>query len=670
MLDKPNLPPLDVTVTRYLASGIRFLSMDAVEAANSGHPGMPLGMADVATVLFSRFMKFDAKQPNWPDRDRFVLSAGHGSMLLYSLLHLTGYEDFTIDELKRFRQLHSKAAGHPEFGEGAGIETTTGPLGQGLATAVGMALAERILNARFGSDLCEHYTYTIAGDGCLMEGVSQEAISLAGHLKLNKLIVLWDDNRITIDGATDLTTSDNVAGRFASANWNTDAVDGHDPAAIAAAIERAQKSDKPTLIACRTTIGYGGGKKAGTSGVHGSPLGAEGIAYAREYFTWAHEPFVLPEDLTDQWKSFGRRGEADAKAWAERLAKADPAQREAFERVLKDGFDGNPAELLSELKTKMIADKASLATRKAGQMVVEALTAKSAKLIGGSADLSGSNLTKAGAAKPVQAGAYDGNYIFYGVREHAMAAVMNGLSLHGGFTPFGGTFLCFSDYARPAMRLSALMHQPVVYVMTHDSIGQGEDGPTHQPIEHLASLRAMPNMLVMRPADGIETVECWEAALGDVKAPTTLVLSRQNLKAVRTEASSENLSAKGAYVLREAEGGARAVTILATGSEVEIAVAAAEALAGEGVKAAVVSMPCWELFAKQPKSYRDAVLGSAPRIAVEAASPFGWTRFVEDEDDVIGMNGFGASAPGADLYKHFGITAEKVAEKAKAKAHA
>ncbi|WP_019997624.1 transketolase [Aureimonas ureilytica] len=670
MLDKPNLPPLDAKVTRYLASGIRFLSMDAVEAANSGHPGMPLGMADVATVLFSRFMKFDASQPNWPDRDRFVLSAGHGSMLLYSLLHLTGYEDFSIDELKRFRQLHSKAAGHPEFGEGAGIETTTGPLGQGLATAVGMALAERILNARFGSDLCEHYTYTIAGDGCLMEGVSQEAISLAGHLKLNKLIVLWDDNRITIDGATDLTTSDDVAGRFASANWNTDAVDGHDPVAIAAAIERAQTSDKPTLIACRTTIGYGAGKKAGTSGVHGSPLGAEGIAHAREYFTWAHEPFVLPEDLTDQWKSFGRRGAADAKAWAERLAQADAAKREAFERVLKDGFDGDPAAMLAELKSKMLTDKASLATRKAGQMVIDALAAKSAKLIGGSADLSGSNLTKAGGAKPVQAGAYDGNYVFYGVREHAMAAIMNGLSLHGGFTPFGGTFLCFSDYARPAMRLSALMHQPVVYVMTHDSIGQGEDGPTHQPIEHLASLRAMPNMLVMRPADGIETVECWEAALGDVKAPTTLVLSRQNLKAVRTEASAENLSAKGGYVLREAEGGAREVTILATGSEVEIAVAAAEKLAGEGVKAAVVSLPCWELFAKQPKAYRDTVLGQAPRIAVEAASPFGWTRFVEDEDDVIGMTGFGASAPGGDLYKHFGITAEKVAEKAKAKARA
>ena len=475
---------------------------------------------------------------------------------------------------------------------------------------------------------------------------------------------------ITIDGATDLTTSDNVAGRFASANWNTDAVDGHDPVAIAAAIERAQTSDKPTLIACRTTIGYGAGKKAGTSGVHGSPLGAEGIAHAREYFTWAHEPFVLPEDLTDQWKSFGRRGAADAKAWAERLAQADAAKREAFERVLKDGFDGDPAAMLAELKSKMLTDKASLATRKAGQMVIDALAAKSAKLIGGSADLSGSNLTKAGGAKPVQAGAYDGNYVFYGVREHAMAAIMNGLSLHGGFTPFGGTFLCFSDYARPAMRLSALMHQPVVYVMTHDSIGQGEDGPTHQPIEHLASLRAMPNMLVMRPADGIETVECWEAALGDVKAPTTLVLSRQNLKAVRTEASAENLSAKGGYVLREAEGGAREVTILATGSEVEIAVAAAEKLAGEGVKAAVVSLPCWELFAKQPKAYRDTVLGQAPRIAVEAASPFGWTRFVEDEDDVIGMTGFGASAPGGDLYKHFGITAEKVAEMAKAKARA
>ncbi|WP_280514904.1 transketolase [Aureimonas sp. ME7] len=664
-MDTAQLPHLDPQEIRAMASGIRFLSMDAVEAANSGHPGMPLGMSDAATVLFSRFMKFDAARPHWADRDRFVLSAGHGSMLLYSLLHLTGYQDFSIDELKRFRQLHSKAAGHPEFGEGAGIETTTGPLGQGLATAVGLALGEKILRERFGEELCSHYTYTIAGDGCFMEGVSQEAISIAGHLKLSKLIVLWDDNRITIDGATDLSTSDDLAKRVEASGWNTAAVDGHDPQAVAAAIEAARGSDKPTLIACRTTIGYGAGKKAGTSGVHGSPIGAEGIAYAREYFTWAHEPFVLPDVVTDFWKAVGSRGAAEADAWEKRHAAS--AHAADWDRVMKDGFDGDPAAILAEVKRKFASEAPSVATRKAGQTVIEALSAASAKLIGGSADLSGSNLTKGGAAKPITPSDATGNYIYYGVREHGMAAVMNGLSLHGGFTPFGGTFLCFADYARPAMRLSALMHQPVVYVMTHDSIGQGEDGPTHQPIEHLASLRAMPNMLVMRPADGVETAECWEAALRATKSPTTMVLSRQNLKTLRTGATDENLSAKGGYVLEEAEGGARQVTILATGSEVEIAVAARKILADAGVRAAVVSLPCWELFAQQPKSYRDEVLGSAPRIAVEAASPFGWTRFVADEDDVVGLTTFGASAPGADLYKHFGLTPEKVADKARSK---
>ncbi|WP_425359290.1 transketolase [Aureimonas flava] len=667
-MDTTQAPSLDAKEIRAMASGIRFLSMDAVEAAASGHPGMPLGMSDAATVLFSRFMKFDAKRPHWPDRDRFVLSAGHGSMLLYSLLHLTGYEDFTIDELKRFRQLGSRAAGHPEFGEGAGIETTTGPLGQGLATAVGMALAEKILRERFGEELCSHHTYSIAGDGCFMEGVSQEAISLAGHLKLNRLIVLWDDNRITIDGSTDITTSDDLAKRVEASGWATAAVDGHDPEAVAAAIEAARRSDRPTLIACRTTIGYGAGKKAGTSGVHGSPIGAEGIAHARDYFEWAHEPFVLPDVVTDFWKAVGRRGAEEADAWEKRLSAS--AHADAWKAIMAEGFDADAAAILADVKAKFASDAASVATRKASQTVIEALTGKSAKLIGGSADLTGSNLTKAGAMKPVTPADATGNYIYYGVREHGMAAVMNGLSLHGGFTPFGGTFLCFSDYARPAMRLSALMHQPVVYVMTHDSIGQGEDGPTHQPIEHLASLRAMPNMLVMRPADGVETAECWEAALAAATSPTTLVLSRQNLKALRTGAVGENLSAKGGYVLAEAEGGARQVTILATGSEVEIAVAARKLLADAGVRAAVVSLPCWELFAKQPKSYRDAVLGDAPRIAVEAASPFGWTRFVDDEEDVVGLPGFGASAPGGDLYKHFGLTPEKVAEKARAKAGA
>ncbi|WP_232845666.1 transketolase [Aurantimonas marina] len=655
----------DATTLRHMANGIRFLSMDAVEAAKSGHPGMPMGMADVATVLFSRFMKFDPARPDWPDRDRFVLSAGHGSMLLYSVLHLTGYKDFSIEELKRFRQIGSKTAGHPEYGHGAGIETTTGPLGQGLATAVGMALGERILNARFGSDFCEHFTYTIAGDGCLMEGVSQEAISLAGHLKLNKLIVLWDNNHITIDGSTDLSTSEDMHKRFEAAGWATLAVDGQDPDAVAEAIEAARRSDRPTMIACRTTIGYGAGKKAGTAGIHGSPVGAEGIAYAREHLAWAYEPFVLPDDVTDFWKAVGRRGATEADAWADRLAKADSQKAADWKRMMADGFDGDAAAILAEVKVQLAGEK-SVATRKASQTVIDALTAQSMKLIGGSADLSGSNLTKAGAAKPISAEDYTGNYIYYGVREHGMAALMNGLSLHGGFVPFGGTFLCFTDYARPAIRLSALMERPVIYVMTHDSIGQGEDGPTHQPIEHLASLRAMPNMNVFRPADGVETAECWELALAAKATPSTLVLTRQGVPTLRTDGTKENRSAKGAYVIAAADG-KRDVTILATGSEVGLAVDAKALLAESGIKAAVVSMPSWELFQAQPQSYRDEVLGSAPRVAVEAASPFGWARYVESEDDVVGMRSFGASAPGPDVYKHFNITPAAVTEKARAK---
>ncbi len=656
---------MDATTLRHMANGIRFLSMDAVEAAKSGHPGMPMGMADVATVLFSRFMKFDPTRPDWPDRDRFVLSAGHGSMLLYSVLHLTGYADFPIEELKRFRQIGSKTAGHPEFGHGAGIETTTGPLGQGLATAVGMALGERILNARFGSDLCEHYTYTIAGDGCLMEGVSQEAISLAGHMKLNKLIVLWDDNHITIDGSTDLSTSEDMQKRFEAAGWNTLAADGQDPDAVADAIENARKSDSPTLIACRTTIGYGAGKKAGTAGIHGSPVGAEGIAHARNTLSWDHEPFVLPDDVTDFWKAVGGRGAAEADAWADRLAKADSQKAADWKRMMTAGFDGDAAAILAEVKVQLAGEK-SVATRKASQTVIDALTAQSMKLIGGSADLSGSNLTKAGAAKPISAEDFTGNYIYYGVREHGMAALMNGLCLHGGFVPFGGTFLCFTDYARPAMRLSALMGLPVIYVMTHDSIGQGEDGPTHQPIEHLASLRAMPNMNVFRPADGVETAECWELALTATAMPSTLVLTRQGVPTLRTDGAKENRSAKGAYVIAAADG-KRDVTILATGSEVGLAVEAKALLADSGISAAVVSMPSWELFQAQPKAYRDEVLGSAPRVAAEAASPFGWARYVDSEDDFVGMTSFGASAPGPDVYEHFNITAAAVAEKARAK---
>ena len=647
-----------------MANAIRVLAMDAVEQAKSGHPGMPMGMADIATVLYRSFLKFDPVDPHWPDRDRVVVSNGHGSMLLYALLHLTGSAEMTMAELQRFRQLESLTPGHPEYGHTAGVETTTGPLGQGLGNAVGMALAERMLAARFGTDLVDHFTYVLLGDGCLMEGISQEAISLAGHLRLNKLIALYDDNDISIDGPTSLAFSDDVVGRFEASGWRAERIDGHDPTAIEAAIARARASDRPSLIACKTVIGFGAPKKGGTAAAHGAPLGGEEIAAVRERLGWPHAPFTLPATVVDAWRAVGQAGADTRAAWEARLEAAAPETREAwFAALRREAPEALSAALVAH-KKQLVAETPKWATRKASQEAIGAFAAVVPNLVGGSADLTGSNLTKAGGAQVVSADDYTGTYLHFGVREHGMAAALNGIALHGGFIPFGGTFLCFTDYARPSIRLSALMGVGVVYVMTHDSIGQGEDGPTHQPIEHLASLRAMPNINVFRPADAIETAECWALALSSPTTPSILVLTRQGLSMVRSDADDANLCARGAYVLAEAEG-TRAVTLLATGSEVEIAVAARAQLAEAGVPAAVVSMPCWELFEAQDPAYRTAVLGTAPRVAVEAASPFGWTRYVEREDDVVGLTGFGASAPGGALYKHFGITAEAVVDRAR-----
>ena len=644
---------------RDLANAIRALSIDAVEKAKSGHPGMPMGMADIATVLFTRYLKFDAADPRWPDRDRFILSNGHGSMLLYALLHLTGYADMPMTELKRFRQLGSRCAGHPERGHAAGIETTTGPLGQGLANSVGMALAERFLAARFGQDLVDHYTYVFAGDGCLMEGISQEAISLAGHLRLSKLIVFWDDNHISIDGNTSLARTEDELERFAASGWHTERVDGHDTDAVAAAIARAQQSDHPSLIACRTIIAFGAPTKAGTAAAHGSALGAAEIAGARERLGWTAPPFVVPADMTEAWHAAGRRSQPEAEAWRARLAAADPALRAEFERRVKAELPQSARDALKSIKEKFASEGPKTATRQASGHVLDALAPAFPELIGGSADLTGSNNTKAKGQIEVKPGDFAGTYIHYGIREHGMAAAMNGMAAHGGVVPYGGTFLVFSDYCRPSIRLSALMGLRVVYVMTHDSIGLGEDGPTHQPVEQLAALRAIPNLRVFRPADAVETAECWELALTASDAPSVLALTRQGLPALRRDAG-ENRCARGAYVLAGAEG-KRGVTLLATGSEVSLAMAARDLLKEKGVAAAVVSMPCWELFDAQDESYRNTVLGSAPRVAVEAAAPMGWERYVGMGGRFVGMRSFGASAPADALYKHFGITAEAVA---------
>ena len=664
---------------REMANAIRALAMDAVEKAKSGHPGMPMGMADAATVLFTRHLKFDAADPGWPDRDRFVLSAGHGSMLLYALLYLLGFDDMTIEEIKRFRQLGSRTAGHPEYGAARGIETTTGPLGQGFANAVGMALAERMLEARYGPEIVDHNTYAIVGDGCLMEGISHEAASFAGHLRLAKLIVLFDDNGICIDGPTSMTVSDDPLARFKAYGWDIAQVDGHDADAVDAAIEAAKSSPAPSLIACRTTIGFGAPTKAGTAATHGAPLGAEEIAGAREALGWSHPPFVVPDEILGPWRAAGARGAAGRDDWRRRLEALDADERAAFARTQAGELPAGFAAAVAECKQKLAGAGAPMATRpmatrKASQEVLEILTAATPEMIGGSADLTGSNNTKTKVEAVITPEDFSGRYIHYGVREHAMAAVMNGMALHKGLIPYGGTFMVFTDYCRPAIRLSALMGLGVIYVMTHDSIGLGEDGPTHQPVEHLAALRAMPNLMVFRPADAVETAECWALALQNRTGPSILSLTRQNLEPARADAGDENLCARGAYVLAPADlapgdgeaGDGRRVTLLATGSEVAIALWAREILRADGIDASVVSMPCWELFEAQTEEYRARVLGAgAVRVAVEAAGPLGWDRYIGPDGAMVGMDGFGASAPAADLYAHFGITAEAVAEAAR-----
>jgi transketolase len=659
--------PVASATSSDMANALRMLAADAVQRANSGHPGMPMGMADVATVLFSRFLKFNPQDPEWQDRDRFVLSAGHGSMLIYSLLHLTGYDAMSLDELKNFRQLGSRTAGHPEYGHAPGVEMTTGPLGQGITTAVGMALAERMLHARFGDDVVDHYTYVLAGDGCLMEGISQEAISLAGHLRLSKLVVLWDDNSISIDGPTGLSTSDDQLLRFTASNWDVQSVDGHDQEAIADAIEKARRADRPSLIACRTVIGFGAPNKAGTADTHGAPLGDDEIAASRERLDWPHAPFDIPDPVREQWAAAGQRSLADYAAWQERLAQA--GDREEFLRMTAGELPEGWQEQLASLKQKFSEEAPTLATRKASGQVLSALTAAVPEMIGGSADLTGSVNTKTGQTTPISADDFNGRYVYYGVREHAMAAVMNGMALHGGFIPYGGTFLVFADYMRAAMRLSSLMGQRVVYVLTHDSIGLGEDGPTHQPVETLATLRALPNFKVYRPADAVETAECWALALQDDAGPSGVVLSRQGLPALRPEHKADNVCAKGAYVLAEAEGD-RQVTLLATGSEVAVAMAARDTLQDDGVGTAVVSMPCWELFDEQDSDYQASILGPGTvRVAVEAAVRLGWDRYLGEHGRFVGMSSFGASAPAKDLYEHFGITAAAVADAARAGLH-
>lgn len=658
----PDTVPADRVTHSDLANAVRVLAMDAVEQAKSGHPGLPMGAADIATVLFTKFLKYDATEPTWPDRDRFVLSAGHGSMLLYSLLHLTGVKGMTIDELKRFRQLDSKTPGHPENFMTPGVETTTGPLGQGLATAVGMALAERMLNAEYGDDLVDHRTYVLASDGDLMEGISQEAIALAGHLKLNRLIVLFDDNGISIDGPLSLSDSVDQVKRFEAAGWRAVRVDGHDPQAIGRALSRAQKSDRPTLIACKTTIGFGAPKKAGTSKAHGEPLGTEELAGAKAALGWKGAPFEIPEAIGSAWAKAGKKGRRHRKSWADRL-KALPAEKRAeFERRIKGVRPAALGKAIEQLKSRLFAEPQNVATRKASEIALEVITEAVPELVLGSADLTPSNNTKTKNLTAISPGSYAGRYIHYGIREHGMAAAMNGIALHGGLVPAGATFLVFADYARPAMRIAALAGIPAVYVMTHDSIGLGEDGPTHQPVEHLASLRSMPNMRVFRPADTIETAECWQLALERTEGPSLLALTRQNLPQVRKE-SAGNLSATGAYELSPAEGKAQA-TIFASGSEVEIALAAQKILAGQSFPVRVVSVPSLDLFLAQPEKVRAQIIGDARiKVAVEAAVRFGWDALIGPDGIFVGMSGFGASAPYKDLYKHFGITAEAVAEK-------
>lgn len=645
-----------------MANAIRALSMDAVQAANSGHPGMPMGMADVATLLYAKYLKYDASAPKWPDRDRFVLSAGHGSMLAYSTLYLSGYASPTIEDIRNFRQLHSPCAGHPENFEIEGVESTTGPLGQGLAMAVGMALAERHLNAVFGDNLVDHRTWVIAGDGCLMEGINHEAIGLAGHLGLGRLIVLWDDNRITIDGATDLSTSEDIKARYTATGWHVESCDGHDFSDISKVIDAALADGRPSLIACRTLIGKGAPNKQGTSATHGAPLGADEIAAARTELGWNYPPFEVPGDILDAWRAAGQRGVGAHADWKNRLS----TDTNGVEFIRRMNGDLPKDNALQDYLASLIANPAKVATRKASEMALEALTAAIPELVGGSADLTGSNNTKTKSTGPLTRDDYAGRYVYYGIREFGMAAAMNGMALHGGIIPYGGTFLVFSDYCRNAIRLSAIQRQRVVYVMTHDSIGLGEDGPTHQPVEHLVSLRAMPNLKVFRPCDTVETAECWALALENANGPALLALSRQNLPQLRTDASA-NLSARGGYRLRAARA-ARKVVLIATGSEVELAMQVADALEAAGQGADVVSMPSWEYFDAQDTAYRaDLLPADALKVSIEAGVTLGWQRYTGNDGLNIGIDSFGASGPAEALFDHFGFSVDTITNKIQAK---
>jgi len=649
---------IDIDKHTAMANAIRFLSIDAVQKANSGHPGLPMGAADVATVLFARFMKFDPNTPDWPDRDRFVLSAGHGSMLLYSLLYLLGYEDIDLNQIKKFRKLGSKTAGHPEYGHAAGIETTTGPLGQGIANAVGMAIAERKLADEFGADVVDHHTYCLVGDGCLMEGISQESITLAGHLKLNKLIVLWDDNQISIDGPVSITDSTDQIARFDSCNWKTISIDGHNPEEISSALEEAGTSDKPVLIACRTTIGFGSPNKAGTAAAHGAPLGDEEVALTREALGWSEKPFVIPSQILDDWRIIGLRSSQKRKEWEKRFCKLDAEIKGEFQRRMRGDLPSALEPAIADFKRTLAELQPNKATRQSSQMALEIINEAVPETLGGSADLTGSNNTKTSQTEAITPEDFSGRYIHWGIREHAMAAAMNGIALHGGLIPYSGGFMIFSDYCRTSIRLAALMGIRSIHVLTHDSIGLGEDGPTHQPVEHLASLRAIPNLLVMRPADTMETAECWQLALESQFAPTAIALSRQALPAVRTNYDEENRCAYGAYELSPASDNAK-VSLFASGSEIEVALNAQKLLEEEGHPARVVSVPCFELFEAQSNKYQTNIIGDATlNIAIEAGIRQGWDRFISNDGIFIGMSSFGASAPAEQLFKQFGITAE------------
>lgn len=668
MTNITNTTNLEEASMEKLAHAIRALSMDAVQRANSGHPGMPMGAADIATVLFTKFLKHDPAHPDWPDRDRFILSAGHGSMLLYSLLYLCGYPDIDIDEIRAFRQLGSRTPGHPEYGVAAGIETTTGPLGQGLATAVGMALAERMLATRFGSDLVDHKTYVLVGDGDLMEGISQEAISLAGHLRLKKLIVLYDSNGISIDGATSLTFADDTLKRAEASGWDSFCVDGHNQEEIEQAIRSAIESDSPSLIMCQTKIGFGSPNKEGSESSHGAPLGEQEIKDTRQCLNWESAAFVIPSEILSNWREAGSSKAHLYKSWTETLASKDLQCRSEFKRISNGKLPEGWSKSLINLKRSFADDNVKLASRVASQKVLEKLSQSLPELVGGSADLSGSNGTRTQFMEAINPNNFGGNYIHYGVREHGMAAAMNGIALHGGFIPYGGTFLIFSDYCKPAIRLSALMNQRVIYVMTHDSIGLGEDGPTHQPVEHLASLRAIPNLRLYRPADSVETIECWQLAIEFDKGPSVLALSRQGLQTQRQEPSEINLCSRGGYILNEARNGKPKIVILATGSEISIAQEAKTDLEGKGHPTRVVSLPCWELFDLQTPTYQEEVLTTeAVRIGIEAAVCFGWERYLGKEGVMVGMKEFGASAPADKLFSHFQITKEAVIEAALSK---